>query len=66
MAKKSAIDDREKEEALKKLIRETVVSAGVIAPDDIPHRVKDRIRKQASSEAKDSVPEKKSPKGNAR
>lgn len=47
MAKKSLIDDKTKEEALKKLIRDTVASAGAIAPDEIPHKVKERIRGQA-------------------
>lgn len=47
MAKKPAIDDKAKEDALKKLIRDTVASAGAVAPDDIPHIVKDRIRGQA-------------------
>lgn len=37
---------REKEEALKRLIRDTVASAGPIAPDEIPHLVKERIRGQ--------------------
>lgn len=44
------IDDKDKEKALKKLIGETVSSAGAIAPDDIPHKVKDRIRRQASGD----------------
>lgn len=50
MAKKSAIDDKVKEEALKKLIRDTVASAGAVAPGDIPHIVKERIRGQASGD----------------
>lgn len=50
MAKKSAIDDKAKEEALKKLIRDTVASAGSIAPDEIPHKVKERIRGQATGD----------------
>lgn len=37
----------EKEEALKKLIRDTVASAGDLAPDEIPHRVKQRLKGQA-------------------
>lgn len=49
MAKK-AIDDKTKEEALKALIRETVASAGAIAPDEIPHKVKERIRGQAAGD----------------
>lgn len=48
MAKKPAIDDQTKEEALKKLIRDTVASAGAIAPDDIPYKVKERIRGHAA------------------
>ena len=42
-----AIDDKAKEEALKKLIRDTVNAAGAVAPDDIPHRVKERLKGQA-------------------
>lgn len=49
MAKK-AIDDKTREEALKALIRETVASAGAIAPDEIPHKVKERIRGQATGD----------------
>ena len=41
------IDKKAKEEALKKLIRETVESFGTLAADDIPHKVKERIRGQA-------------------
>ncbi len=41
------IDDKTKEDALKALIRETVASAGAMAPDDIPHKVKERIRGHA-------------------
>ena len=48
MAKKPAIDDEAREEALKKLIRDTVASAGALAPDDIPYKVKERIRGQAA------------------
>lgn len=44
------IDDKDKEKALKKLIGETVSSAGAIAPEDRPHKVKDRIRRQASGD----------------
>jgi hypothetical protein len=50
MAKKSSIDDKAKEEALKKLIRDTVASAGAIAPDEIPHKVKERIRGQVTGD----------------
>ena len=45
-----AIDEKAREEALKKLIRDTVDSIGAIAPDDIPHKVKERIRGQATGE----------------
>ena len=45
-----AIDEKAKEEALKKLIRETVESAGAIAPDEIPYKVKERIRGQVTGE----------------
>ena len=45
-----AIDEKAKEEALKKLIRDTVESAGAIAPGDIPHKVKERIRGQATGD----------------
>jgi len=44
MAKKPAIDDAAKDEALKKIIRDTVAGIGDIAPDEIPHKVKERIR----------------------
>ncbi len=50
MTKKSSIDDRTKEEALKRLIRDTVSSVGAIAPDDIPHKVKERLRGQATGD----------------
>lgn len=49
MAKK-AIDDKTKEDALKALIRQTVASAGAIAPDDIPHRVKERLKGQSTGD----------------
>jgi hypothetical protein len=41
------IDKDERLKALKALIRETVASAGGIAPDAIPHRVKERLKGQA-------------------
>ncbi|MCB2112776.1 MAG: hypothetical protein R3C42_04525 [Parvularculaceae bacterium] len=44
------IDARAKEEALKALIRETVESAGGIAPGDIPHKVKERIKGHATGD----------------
>ena len=50
MAKKPAIDDKAKEAALKKLIRDTVASVGAIAPDEIPYKVKERIRGQAAGD----------------
>ncbi len=49
MARK-AIDDKTKDEALKKLIRETVTSAGAVAEGDIPHKVKERIKGQAKGD----------------
>lgn len=45
-----SIDAKAKDEALKKLIRETVANAGAIAPDDIPHRVKERLKGQATGD----------------
>ena len=45
-----AIDDKAKDRALKALIDKTVSSAGAIEPDDRPHTVKDRIRRQASGD----------------
>ncbi len=50
MAKKPAVDEKTKEEALKKLIRDTVAAAGAIAPDEIPHKVRERIRGQAAGD----------------
>jgi hypothetical protein len=41
------IDKDERRKALKALIRETVASAGGLAPDAIPHRVKERLKGQA-------------------
>lgn len=49
MAKK-AIDDKEKERALKKLIGETATSAGAIASGDRPQKAKDRIVRQAKGD----------------
>lgn len=66
MARKP-ISEKEKEKALKKLIGETVSSAGAIAPDEPPHKIKDRIRRQASGDldVEDYVKEaKKSPTKN--
>lgn len=40
--------DREtREEALKKLIRDTIDAAGGVGPDEIPHKVKARLKGQA-------------------
>lgn len=44
------IDDRAKEEAVRKLICDTVDSMGAIAPDEIPHQVKERIRGHATGD----------------
>lgn len=41
------IDKDERLKAVKALIRDTVASAGGIAPDAIPHRVKERLKGQA-------------------
>jgi hypothetical protein len=41
-------DDRKaREAALKKLIRDTVDAAGGLKPDEIPHKVKARLKGQA-------------------
>jgi hypothetical protein len=47
---RKAIDDKAREEALMKLIRDTVASAGAIAPDELPHLVKERIKGQAAGD----------------
>jgi len=44
------IDDKAKEEALKKLIRDTVNAAGAVSPGDIPHHVKERLKGQATGD----------------
>ncbi len=48
MAKKSWTPD--KEEAAKKIIRETIDAAGTQDPASIPHRVKERLRGQATGD----------------
>jgi hypothetical protein len=45
-----AIDDKEKERALKKLIGETATGAGAIASDERPQKAKDRIARQAKGD----------------
>lgn len=45
-----AIDKKTKEEALKKLIRDTVRAGGAVAPGDIPHKVKERLKDQATGD----------------
>jgi hypothetical protein len=45
-----AIDDKAKEEALKKLIRDTVNAAGAVSPGDIPHQVKERLKGHATGD----------------
>jgi hypothetical protein len=40
----------DEEEALKALIRATVMAAGPIDPATIPHQVKDRIKEQATGD----------------
>jgi hypothetical protein len=47
---RKAIDDKAREEALMKLIRDTVASAGAIAPDELPHLVNERIKGQAAGD----------------
>ncbi|MEZ5920800.1 MAG: hypothetical protein R3C60_05555 [Parvularculaceae bacterium] len=42
--------EKEKSEALDKLISDTIDCAGEIDPDKLPHRVKDRARRQAKGE----------------
>jgi len=44
------VDEGAREEALKALIRQTVAEAGKMAPDEIPHWVKERIRGQAAGD----------------
>ncbi len=44
------IDEKSKEEALRKLIRDTVNAAGAVAPDEIPHKVKERLKGQATGD----------------
>jgi len=44
------IDEKDKERAVKALIRQTVASAGGLAPDQIPHRVKERLKGQATGD----------------
>lgn len=41
------IDDSDRRKALKKLIADTVESAGGLAPEEIPHRVRERLKDQA-------------------
>lgn len=47
MAEK-AIGKTEREAALKALIRSTIAGAGSLAPDAIPHRVKEQLKGQAT------------------
>lgn len=46
-----AIGKTEREQALKALIRETLAAFGGMAPEAIPHRVKDRLKGQAIGDA---------------
>jgi hypothetical protein len=48
MPKKSWTPDTE--EAAKKLIRETIAAAGSLDPATIPHRVKERLKGQATGD----------------
>jgi hypothetical protein len=45
-----AIDPKEREKALKALIDETVAAAGGLAPDEIPHKVKERLKGYATGD----------------
>jgi hypothetical protein len=47
---KKAIDDKDKEKALKKLLGETVSSAGKIDADERPTKIKDRVVRQAKGD----------------
>lgn len=44
------IDEKDKERAVRALIRQTVANAGGLAPDEIPHRVKERLKGQATGD----------------
>ncbi|MDZ7629135.1 MAG: hypothetical protein U5J99_12120 [Parvularculaceae bacterium] len=46
-----AIGKTERERALKALIRDTIAASGGLAPDAIPHRVKERLKGQAVGDA---------------
>ena len=48
MADKNSEWKPDDEEALKALIRATVIAAGPIAPDAIPHQVKERLKGRAT------------------
>jgi hypothetical protein len=58
------VSDDDKAKALDKLMKQTIRSAGAVAPDEIPHRTKDRLRGVASGEmhVDDYVKELKKPK----
>jgi hypothetical protein len=47
----AAISKSEREKALKALIRETIAASGGLAPDAIPHRVKERLKGQTAADA---------------
>jgi len=40
----------DKKEALKKLVRETIEGAGETPPDELPHRLRERLRAHAAGE----------------
>ena len=48
--KKKGWKPENEEEALKALIRDTIESAGPIAPDALPSKVKDRIKGRAKGD----------------
>jgi hypothetical protein len=51
MANKS-IDDEDRKKAIKKLVKETIAGAGKPAPDDLPHRLRDRAERHGAGRAK--------------
>lgn len=68
MAEK-AIGKAERETALKALIRATIAGAGSLAPDAIPHRIKEQLKGQATGDVdidrliRDALAEQKTGKG---
>lgn len=48
---KKPIDDDDRKKALRKVVRDTVTSAGALAPDEVPHRVRDRAERHGEGRA---------------